>query len=502
MTGAATAVEMSGISKRFGSVQALDSVDLQVAQGETHALVGENGAGKTTLMRVLYGALHPDRGSLKINGQDVRFASAAEGIAAGIGMVSQHYSIIPELSCLQNLILGAEPGAILNRRAAIERAQSLAETMGFEFHWNEEAGHLSPAGAQKLEILKLLWREARIMILDEPTAMLSPADSDALFESLRKLAAKGATIILVTHRLPEVLNHCQRVTVLRGGKKVAEKRVADTNAAELAEQIVGHAVEAPPDLQEVASGPVLLRAQGLVARGKRGEEALKGVTFELRAGEVLGVAGVDGSGQRELFWAITGALPIERGTLEIAGRDFTRASPRERIAEGLRLIPEDRHEEGVVDEWSLDENVAIGLQRLPELSSGPWLNTRGREALAIRVADRFKTRHGGIGMPMQSLSGGNQQRFTAARALAVRPKIILAFQPARGLDIEATRQVYKAIREACAAGAAALIVSFDLDEILENCDRVVAMCGGRLAEPAPDERRDRAAVGRLMVGVK
>lgn len=496
------AVEMRGISKRFGSVQALENVDLRVARGETHALVGENGAGKTTLMRILYGALRPDSGEIEVQGKAVRFHSASEAIAAGIGMVSQHYSIIPELTCLQNLMLGAEPSWVLDNRAAAQRAEELARSMDFRFDWHEPAQHLSPAGAQKLEILKLLWRNAQIMILDEPTAMLSPADSDALFLSLKKLTDQGATVLLVTHRLPEVMAHCTRATVLRGGERVAETASCDVSPAQLAELIVGHAVEAPPQIGNVKPGERVLELRGLRAKGQRGDEALKGVDLELRQGELLGIAGVDGSGQRELFWTLAGVLSPSAGKVEILGVDGANLSSRDRMRMGVRLIPEDRHDEGVVEEWPLEANVAIGLQRLPELSRKGWMRPAAQAKLAQSAADRFRTRHGGVRMPMKSLSGGNQQRFIAARALEVRPKIILAFQPARGLDIEATRQVYRALREECAMGAAALVVSFDLDELLENCDRIVAMCSGKVFEPPPELARDRGAIGRLMVAAE
>ncbi len=489
----APAVEMIGISKRFGPVEALSEIDLRVEAGTTHAIVGENGAGKTTLMRILYGALRPDNGEIRVEGKPVQFRRAADGIAAGIGMVSQHYAIIPELDALQNLMLGAEPGLWLDRPANEARAQALAETMGFAFDWRAEARRLSPAAAQKLEILKLLWREARIMILDEPTAMLSPADSDALFESLHALAAKGATILLVTHRLPEVIAHAQHVTVLRGGRCVAGKPVGQTGPAELAEMIVGHAVE-PVRRPPLAYGEPRLEVRDLRVKGRRGDEALKSVSLTLRQGEVVGLAGVDGSGQRELFWALSGALRAEGGTIRLLGEDVTTRSPRARIEAGLRLIPEDRHEEGVVEDWSLVDNARIGLQRLSGLHSD------SPTALAERVAARFSTRHGGLNMPMRSLSGGNQQRFVAARALAVQPRLILAFQPARGLDIEATRQVYAALREEAARGAAALVVSFDLDELLEHCDRVAAMRSGQIFEPEPGQETDRTTIGRLMVG--
>ena len=494
------AVRMKGITKRFGAVTALDSVDLDVAAGGIHAVVGENGAGKTTLMRVLYGALHADEGSLELDGKPVRFGSSREAIQAGVGMVSQHYGIIPALTCLQNLILGAEGGTILNTKAAAQRAEALAKRMGFQFDWNSDASTLSPAGAQKLEILKLLWREARIMILDEPTAMLSPADASALFESLDRLAADGATIILVTHRLPEVLEHCNRVTILRGGKRIDEKAVADTTGSELAQLIVGGALDKPTTHRQISDGKTALQITDLSVKGSRGDLALKGVGVSVRSGEILGIAGVDGSGQRELFHAIAGLVKPTEGKITLDGVDFAGLSAADRIEQGVRVIAEDRHEEGVVEEWSLDENAALGLQRLSPFAKGGTVDSTALHAMAHKIAERFSTKHGGLNLPMASLSGGNQQRFVAARALCLAPKLLLAFQPARGLDLKGTQQVYDGIRAACAEGAAALVVSFDLDELLEQCDRLVAMNGGKLLEPLEGQSKDRDAIGRLMVG--
>jgi ABC-type uncharacterized transport system ATPase subunit len=494
------AVEMTSISRRFGAVQALENVSLTVQTGEIHALVGENGAGKTTLMRILYGSDQPDAGDIRIDGKPVHFANAAQGIAAGIGMVSQHYSIIPELTCLQNLMLGAEPSAVIDQTSAEALAQKLADQMGFKFDWHALAETLSPASAQKLEILKLLWRKARIMILDEPTAMLSPADSDALFASLRQLAAGGATIIVVTHRLPEVLEFCSRVTVLRAGRLIEARDVQGTTASQLAELIVGKAVNTDARPTSDAMGEAQLVVESLVAKGYRGDAALKGVSFSVRKGEILGIAGVDGSGQRELFWAICGLLKPDSGSILWRGQPLHAMKPGDRLRQGLRLIPEDRHAEGVVDSWPLEENAAIGLQRHSAFRQGAWLRRDARRTLAERMARRFNTRFGTLQSPMASLSGGNQQRFVAARALEIEPGLILAFQPARGLDIEATRQVYEGIAEACRNGASALVVSFDLDELINQCDRVVALCGGQLNEAPPELTRDRAAIGRLMVG--
>jgi simple sugar transport system ATP-binding protein len=485
---------MAGISKRFGEVQALYSVELQVKQGTIHAVVGVNGAGKTTLMGVLYGSIQPDEGALELDGTPVRFSNSKHAIEAGIGMVSQHYGIIPELTCLQNLMLGAEGGGIIHPRAAVKRADELAQKMGFRFDWHRDAEGLGPTGAQKLEILKLLWRNARIMILDEPTAMLSPADGDALFASLKQLARSGSTVILVTHRLPEVLEHCDTVTVLREGKRVAEMDVSATNGGELARLIVGGEVAVMNEATRTL-GEEVLSLNAVSARGHRGDEALKDVSLRVRSGEIVGIAGVDGSGQRELFRIIAGLLRPSSGEVLLPGQTLA-----ERIASGLRIIPEDRHLEGVIEDWSLEENAALGMQRLPPFARGTSVDARGRRRAAEVIANRFRTRHGGLSMPIRSLSGGNQQRFVAARALFLQPKLVLAFQPARGLDLNSTTHVYEGIREACSKGAGAIVVSPDLDELLNYCDRLVVINGGRLLEPPARERLDRDAIGRLMVG--
>lgn len=492
---------MQGIGKSFGPVRALEDVALEVERGTIHALVGENGAGKTTLMRILYGAILPSEGDYEVALEDVllpaMFRNSSEAIRAGIGMVSQHYSIIPDLTCLENLILGAEPGWAVNRSQAKKRAQELAIRMGFQFEWDATASTLSPAGAQKLEILKLLWRNSRVMILDEPTAMLSPADSDALYESLKTLAAGGATVIIVTHRLPEVMAHCHRVTVLRGGKFVADRLVTETNPSELAELIVGHSTPAPTVRSVPDNAGDLLTVQNLVVLGDRGDEALKRVSFNILKGEVLGLAGVDGSGQRELLQALIGERKAVVGEVLLGGLPIQDKSVFERLDLGLRLIPEDRHDEGVMEGWSLELNSALGMQQFTPFASGPWVQGTARSRAAGAIAERFKTKHAGLDQPISSLSGGNQQRFVAGRALFLTPRLILAFQPARGLDIDATRNVYEGIYEECEKGAGALVVSFDLDELIQYCDRVVVLNLGRLFVPAAQQR---AEIGRLMVG--
>ena len=499
-----SAVELTGISKSFGAVKALEDVFLQVETGTLHAVVGENGAGKTTLMYVLYGAIQPDAGTIEVDGTVRSFRNSAESAAAGIGMMSQHYSVIPALTCLQNLVLGAEGGLVLNPKGERERAESLAQRMGFSFDWKAEASTLSPAATQKLEILKLLWRNANVMILDEPTAMLGPADAEALFASMRSLVDKGASVILVTHRLPEVMTYCSHVTVMRAGRRVADMPVNRTDPAELVRLIIGSdrldhkaPVGGTAGAEVDRSKPPLFEAKALTVKDDRGHQALKAVDLQIRPREVVGVAGVDGNGQRELVQAILGLLPAFEGTVVLDGTDQSNVSTSRRLEDGLRVIPEERQSEAVVEAWPLVENAALGLQRSPTLGHRGIVNLRARSDFAARVAERFTTRHGGLSLPFASLSGGNQQRFVAARALELGPKLLVAFQPARGLDLGGTADVYAAIRDECAKGMGALIISFDIDELLLHCDRIVVLNGGQLTE-AP--LKDRNLIGQLMVG--
>jgi simple sugar transport system ATP-binding protein len=485
----AEAVVLQGIVKRYGAFLALDQVDFAAQPGEIHALVGENGAGKTTLMKVLYGAVRPDEGQILVGSRSFGALTSAEAAELGIGMVSQHYAVLPELTNLENLILGQERGVIRRDGALVDRAQTLAERLGYEFDWGALSETLSPAAAQKLEILKLLWRDARILILDEPTAMLSPADAAQVYASLTALADQGATVIVVTHRLPEVMSHARRVTVLRAGKKVASAEVSAVTDQQLAAWMVGDALitQVP---RKVTAGEVRLVVRGLDVRGDRGLPAVRDADFEVRAGEVVGIAGVDGSGQRELVQALVGVRRAHAGRIEWNGRPWD-AHPASRYRAGLRVVPEDRLAEGMIAEWSLIDNSILSLQRI-----APW--ERGdRRAWATRVADRFHTRRRSVDDPIGSLSGGNQQRFVVARALESSPALLVAFQPTRGLDIRATEEIYSGIQEVCAQGAAALVISFDLDELLVHCQRIMVMREGRMIAP---ESRDREAIGRAMTG--
>jgi simple sugar transport system ATP-binding protein len=491
------AVSMQGISKRYGSVNALDNVSLEVEKGTIHAVVGENGAGKTTLMKALYGAMTPDTGTISVLDQVTNFNTSKDAIAVGVGMVSQHYGIIGELSNLENLVLGAEDGLILNKSQLVSEAQKLAESMNFEFDWNTPSDTLSPAGGQKLEILKLLWRKAKIMILDEPTAMLSPQDADSLFASLRKLVTEGTTVIIVTHRLQEVYDYCKRVTVLRAGKKVSDHMVTEVSAEQLAKEIVGgEVIERAVPTANI--GEIKFTIQNLTVNNSIGLPAVLDANLEVRAGQMIGIAGVDGNGQRELFHAIVGVSKPSSGSIKFEQSNWDSKSTSERLINGLRVIPEDRQAEGIIEQWSITENSVLGLQRLP----GYKKLADAMFKLADPMAKRFSTKLGSLSDPISSLSGGNQQRFVAGRALEITPGLILAFQPARGLDLNATTRVYQGIRKACDEGAAAIIVSFDLDELLDFCDEIVVMNHGRLSLPPLGKGRDRDEIGKLMVGAE
>jgi len=494
------AVEMTGISKLFGNVAALHEVNLSVQPGHIHAIVGENGAGKTTLMKVLYGAHQPSNGQIQINGSVHSFKNCDEAISSGIGMVSQHYSIIPELTCLQNLLLGAEPGAVISYSAAEERANELAAQMGFEFNWQQEAAEISPSQGQKLEILKLLWRNVKILILDEPTAMLAPDDADLLYAKLHELTKAGATVLVVTHRLPEVMEHCDHVTVLRGGKLIDSCPVSETNPAEIAEKMVGQAVL---DHSPIPCAPAetLLTVSGLTVKGDKGNDAVKSASFELRAGELVGIAGVDGNGQRELFYALMGTRSSV-GTIDLLGSPITHATTAERIHAGLRLIAEDRHNEAVIEEWSIADNAILGLQRTPTLLSGRSINRRTQIDVAKSVTETFPTKFDNVNQPFRDLSGGNQQKVVAARALQQNPKVILAFQPTRGIDLYVAGLVYDGLIKASREGATVLVVSFDLDELMTYCDRILVMNHGEIAPVPANLRHDRQAIGRMMVGAQ
>jgi simple sugar transport system ATP-binding protein len=517
-------VELRGVTKRFGTLVACDAVDLKVASGALHAIMGENGAGKTTLMRILYGYYAPDAGELYFKGRRVLFRSPADAIAHHIGMVSQHYSIIPELSALDNLILGAEPtGAFgwLNRRSALEQAEQLTHTLEFEPDWNRPAAELSVAARQKLEILKLLWRDAEILILDEPTAMLSPRDVDALFETLLRLKAQGRTILLVTHKLNEALRYADFVTVLRGGRKVADAPISEVDAPRLTQWIIGEENSPHPrslsacgeggtptapthgssfPFTERRLGSEVLTIRDLYVPSDRGGWGVQRLNLNLRAGEVLGIAGVDGSGQLELMEALAGLRPVSKGEILLNGQPIHHWSTARRIQVGIRYLFDDRFRRMMAAQWSVLENAILGAQRDPELQTRGWFKPRAIRQRAEQLIQRFQVKVPSLRAPMVQLSGGNQQRLVIARALYGQPRLLIAYAPTRGLDIRGAQATYEAIRQACDNGMAALVIAFDLDELMEHCDRIAALFKGTIVAEFARSEFSREAIGAAMVG--
>ncbi|MCS7273148.1 MAG: ABC transporter ATP-binding protein [Fimbriimonadales bacterium] len=502
-------IEMRGITKRFGTLTACDSVDLQVAPATLHAIMGENGAGKTTLMRILYGYYTPDAGEIYLRGKRVHLRSPADAIAHHIGMVSQHYSIIPELSALDNLILGAEPTyplGWLNRRAALQKAEQLAQMLDFQPDWNRPAAELSVAARQKLEILKLLWRDAEILILDEPTAMLSPRDVDALFETLLRLKAQGRTILLVTHKLNEALNYADYVTVLRNGRKVADAPIAAVDAPTLTRWIIGE--EADDRATSVALATPAERPQGeevlsvrhLYVASDRGGWGVRDLCLSVRAGEIVGIAGVDGSGQLELMEALAGLRPVAKGEIRLQGQPIHRWSTARRIQAGIRYLFDDRFRRMMAPQWSVLENAILGAQRDPELHLLGWFKPRALRQRAESLIQRFQVKLPSLRAPIVQLSGGNQQRLVVARALHGNPRLLIAYAPTRGLDIRGAQATYEAIRHACNNGMAALIIALDLDELMEHCDRIAVLFKGAIVAEFTREQFSREAIGAAMVG--
>jgi len=491
------AVALRGIVKRFPGVLANDHVDLTVAPGEIHALMGENGAGKSTLMSILYGLSRPDAGTVELAGRPVAFGSAAAAIEAGIGMVQQGFALFDTLSVTDNVIFGAEPRrhGLLDRRAARTAVGALVERHGLRLSPTDRVGDLPVGLRQQVEILKLLYRQANVLILDEPTAVLTPAETDRLFDVLRGLAAEGRTILFVSHKLHEVLALSDNVTVLRDGRVTLSCATADTDRGALAAAMTGRAVELDRIYPVGAPGEVVLSAQGLTIRG---HPALDDVSLEVRAGEVVGIAGVAGNGQTELVAAIAGLRPLDAGTVTLGGRDLGGLPVRERRAAGLAHLPEDRAEVGSAPGATLANNLATGFQR--RLARRGFLRPRAIRAHGSAIVEEYGVRAAGVDAPMRTLSGGNQQKAILGRELAHDAPVLLVEQPTRGVDIGAIAQIHRRIISYRDAGHAVLLVSAELSEIRALADRVLVMYEGRIVASFGKDEATNEALGLAMAG--
>ena len=515
------AIRMEGIDKTFGSVRANRGASLEVKSGEIHALVGENGAGKSTLMKILGGLQKPDAGKMEVNGRDVTGWSTSDAIASGIGVVHQHFMLVPTLTVAENIVLGMEPrnGVRFDYAKAVADVEKLSTETGFMVSPNATVSELSVGEAQRVEILKTLFRGAKILVLDEPTAVLSPPEVKELWTVLRKLRDAGGTIVLITHRLDEVIEISDVITVMRAGQTVDRLKTSETTPAQIAKAMVGRDVvlssrdeasalgthvegegELPTGFHPSDDMTSAIRVTDLVIMGSRNNRAVDGVTFSIRPGEILGIAGVEGNGQTELIEGLAGLRPIVSGLMRVNGHDVTTESISARRDFGVSHIPEDRHRRGLILDYPISDNLVLGLQT--DYSRRGILDSERIAANAARQIETFDIRPPSADLPARALSGGNQQKVVVAREMGRPYTILLASQPTRGVDVGAIEFIHSQLRAARADGKAVLLVSAELNEILALADRVAVMYRGKLTKVIPIEQADEEMLGEYMTGTR
>ncbi len=495
------AIELRDIVKRFPGVVANDGVNLTVRAGTIHAIVGENGAGKSTLMKTLYGAHRPDDGTIAVDGVLRDFKSPRDAIDVGIGMVFQHFMLADNLRVWENIVIGDEPtagGVWLNGRRAVNRLRELSKQYGLDVDPTELVGDLGVGEKQRTEILKVIYRGARILILDEPTAVLVPQEVDELFASLRSLTESGSTVIFISHKLDEVLKHADAITVIRAGKTVGEVPDPTTvTARQLAEMMVGSELPTPETRESTVTDQVSLSVEDLTVT-EGGRNVLDHVSFDVHAGEILGVAGVEGNGQTELIHAIMNLVP-STGEIRLHGRPITSTNTRQRRAAGIGYISEDRHQDGLVLQLPLWENAALGHQGQAPFSHGLWLDRSGTKERTEEIVREFDVRTPSISVAAFTLSGGNQQKLVVGREMAAGPTVLVAAHPTRGVDVGAQALIWDTLRDARAQGLAVLLVSADLEELIGLSDRLIVMLRGRITlETTPNVTP--AELGSYMTG--
>jgi general nucleoside transport system ATP-binding protein len=505
----APVLELRGITKQFPGVLANDRVDLDLRKGEVHALLGENGAGKTTLMNIVYGLYSPDEGQILINGKPAHISSPHDAIERGIGMVHQHFMLIPVMTVTENIVLAAEPrkGLLLDYTGARRRVLDISKQFGFAINPDAQIQKITVGQQQRVEILKALYRQADILILDEPTAVLTPQEATELFAILKQLVANGMSIFFISHKLHEVLEIADRITVLRRGKKVDTIPREGATEPQLARMMVGREVLLRVDKKPASPGETLLEVDGITVLDDRSLEAVRDVSFTVRAGEIVGIAGVDGNGQSELIDAVNGLRKTANGRVLVAGRDVTTESTHDRLEEGVGHIPEDRHRRGLVLEFTLAENLVLHDYEKEPFSRFGWLNPRRVVNFARRLLKEYDVRGGGPQTRAASLSGGNQQKVVVAREVSRNPRVLIAAQPTRGLDVGAIEFVHQRLVAERDAGRAILLVSLELEEIVSLSDRILVVYEGRIVGEYPPDvseeelgiamtggRRERAAV--------
>jgi simple sugar transport system ATP-binding protein len=496
----APVLQLAGISKRFGAIQANEDISLSLAKGEVLALLGENGAGKTTLMSILFGHYVPDAGTIHIEGTELPAGRPRAAIRAGIGMVHQHFSLAPNLTVLENVMTGTEKLWSWKSEKAAGRAKLLSISSRFGLDVNPDArlGDLSVGEQQRVEILKALYNDARILILDEPTAVLTNIEAERLFRTLREMARQGLSLIFISHKLDEVISAADRVVVLRGGKVVAERLTGQTSKSELAELMVGRRVTRP--VREASTpGAVVFEAVGVTVYDS-GQERLKEISLQLHAGETLGIIGVSGNGQATLSHLVSGLTGLSSGEILLFGQPVTEIGVESLITAGIGRIPEDRNKEGAIGELAVWENAVLERITSPRFSRHGLVDRKAGMAFAQEIIAEFDIRGGGPATRTRLLSGGNMQKLILGRNLHDRPKILIAAQPTRGLDEGAVAAVHARILQARKEGTAVLLISEDLDEVIGLADRIQAIVKGRLSPPIDAESADPRKLGLMMSG--
>ncbi len=498
-------LELRGISKSFPGVLANDSIDLKVEKGEIHALLGENGAGKTTLMNILYGLYKPDAGQIFVQGKEVSIHSPSDAIALGIGMVHQHFMLVPVMTATENVMLGVEPthnGFFLDKTRVAKRIQEISRQYDLEVDPGTYIKDLPVGSQQRVEIIKVLYRKADILILDEPTAVLTPQEVDGLFKVVRSLVADGKSVIFITHKLKEVLAIADQITVLRGGRVVGTSTPQEVSQEKLAAMMVGREVNLVVKKKPAKPGETVLAVKNLQVRDEHGSQTVNGVTFDVHAGEVLGVAGVQGNGQTELVYALTGLLQPAGGEIRIVDKPVRRSTPRNILERGVAHIPEDRQRHGLILSFPVRDNLVLCTYYQRPFAKGPALQEKIIVETAGKLVEQFDVRTPNLTVPVSALSGGNQQKVIVAREFSRPIKLLIASQPTRGLDVGSIEYIHSRIIEKRDEGTAVLLISPELDEIIALSDRIAVMYKGQVVEILAAAGINKAYLGLLMAGVR